>query len=346
MEKSDKLALFWKPLKDKTVRCELCPFFCVIPDGKRGNCNVRENKNGKLYTLVYGKVAAYHVDPIEKKPLYHFAPGTSTFSFATVGCNLHCLHCQNWEISQAKMIFGREMSPEDIVNYTMELGAQGISYTYTEPTVFYEFALDTMKIAKKHGLYNVFVTNGFINEKPLRKLKNLLDAANVDIKAFDDKFYREVCKAPSYKHAVKTVELMHKLGIHVEVTYLIIPNRNDSMDEIKMLAEWLVQLDPDIPLHFSRYHPDFMLNEPTTPLEILKKARNLAINAGVRYVYLGNVMEKEALNTYCWKCRSLLIERDYMQLEKILLKNDRCPNCGEKINVSGLDYSRKAGVIK
>ena len=340
---SPKRALFWKKLSGNRVRCELCPFFCVIGDGKRGNCNVRENRNGVLYTLVYGKVVAYHVDPIEKKPLYHFAPGTKTFSIATVGCNLHCQHCQNWEISQAKMVFGRDMSPEEVVTNTIELETSGISYTYTEPTIFYEFAFDTMKLARKHSLYNVFVTNGFINEKPLKKLKGLLDAANVDIKAFSDRFYREVCKAPSYEHATKTVELMHDLGMHVEVTYLIIPNRNDSMEEIKSMVKWLVELDPDIPLHFSRYHPDFMLNEPPTPLETLVKARELAKKEGVRYVYLGNVAERDALNTYCWKCGVLLIQRGYMHLEKIMVKDGKCPNCGERVNLRGMEYVEMSG---
>ncbi len=340
-----KRALFWKPLSERNVKCELCPFFCVISEGKRGNCNVRENKEGVLYTLVYGKVAAYNIDPIEKKPLYHFAPGTLSFSFSTAGCNLHCLHCQNWEISQAKTMAGIEMDPEEIVERATASNSQGIAYTYTEPTIFYEFALDTMKLAKKEGLYNVFVTNGFINEEPLRKIKNLLDAANVDVKAFNDEFYRKVCKAPSYKLAVRTVELMYKLGIHVEVTYLIIPNKNDKMDEIRALAEWIVGLDPDIPLHFSRYHPAYLMNEPPTPLSTLKKAREIAIDSGVRHVYLGNVMEREALNTYCWKCKSLLIKREYMRLEEMVLKKNECPKCGARVNIRGLDYSRKAGVI-
>ena len=336
-------ALFWKK-EGKAVKCELCPFGCIIPEGKIGNCGVRKNRGGKLYSLVYGKVAAYHVDPIEKKPLYHFAPATQTFSIATVGCNFHCLHCQNWELSQSRRIMGIEMSPEEVVERCKSVGAQGISYTYTEPTVFFEFALDTMKIARMEGLYNVFVTNGFINEAPLKLAAKYLDAANVDVKAFRDEFYREICKAPTFEPVKRTVELLNRLGVHVEVTYLIIPNRNDNMDEISEMCEWLVSVDDDIPLHFSRYHPDYMLDEPPTPLETLLRAREIAMEKGVKYVYLGNVMVREALNTYCPNCHHLLIERDYMQTLRLDLSGDTdkptCPNCGSEVRVHGLKYTR------
>ncbi len=337
-------ALFWKKEENDAVKCELCPFGCIIPEGKVGNCRVRKNINGKLYSLVYGRVAAYHADPIEKKPIYHFAPGTRTFSIATVGCNFHCVHCQNWELSQSTRIMGIEMSPEEVVNRTISSGCQGISYTYTEPTVFFEFALDTMKLARKAGLYNVFVTNGFINEEPLKLAAKYLDAVNVDVKAFRDEFYREICKAPSVEPVKRTVELLHKLGMHVEVTYLIIPNRNDNEDEIREMCKWLASVSDEIPLHFTRYHPDYMLNEPPTPMRTLMRAKEIAREEGIKYVYLGNVMVREALNTYCPSCNELVIERGYMELQAINLASfdpPTCPGCGAELNLRGLKYTQR-----
>ncbi|RLG17720.1 AmmeMemoRadiSam system radical SAM enzyme [Nanoarchaeota archaeon] len=323
-------ALFYRKLNGK-VKCTLCPRGCVIAEGKRGFCRVRENREGKLFSLVYGRPVSIAIDPIEKKPLFHFYPGTDFLSYSTVGCNFACKFCQNWEISQA--------SPEDFnVPYVspermVELarGTRGIAHTYTEPTVFYEYAYDISKLAHEVGLVNVFVTNGFTNPRPLRKISKFLDGANIDLKAFDEDFYLKVVSAP-LKPVLKSIKLYKKLGIWVELTNLIIPGLNDDPDMIREMVKWIKKnVGSETPLHFSRFYPHYKMGDkPITPVETLERAREIAKEEGLKYVYLGNVPH-EGENTYCWKCGELLVERrGFYVLRNVLTHEKRCPKCGAK----------------
>jgi len=332
-----KEAMFYEPLENKVVRCTLCPRYCVIPPGKRGFCRCRENIDGKLYAINYGKVCSAAVDPIEKKPLYHFYPGSLAFSIATAGCNFRCKHCQNWEVSQAAPdeVLYNTLYPEDIVRMTLEYRCEGISYTYTEPTVFYELMYDTANIARRKGLYNVMVTNGYINEEPLKNLK--IDGMNIDIKG-NERFYREICGA-SLEPVLRTAILSKKMGIHVEVTNLIIPTYNDNMEDILNLIHFVRDyLGRDTPLHFTRFFPRYkLLDIPPTPIEVLERARNLALEEGLKYVYIGNVPGHEGENTYCPRCGTLLIDRSKFTMVVVNIDTSsgvpRCPNCGEVIDI-------------
>ncbi len=287
-----KEAMFYKKLENKQVQCVLCQRNCIIPDNGFGNCAVRKNHGGTLFSEVYGRIVSMAVDPIEKKPLLHFRSGSKTLSIATVGCNFHCMFCQNFDISQPKKITGEKISPAQVVALAKK-HSEGISYTYTEPTIFYEFVLDTAKLAKQEGLYNVLVTNGYINPKPLKTLASFIDAANVDIKSMKSSFYQKLCKAPSEKPPLETVELMHKLGIHVEVTNLVIPGENDSKEDFHMLCAWLAGVDKNIPLHFSRYFPVYLMDAPPTPLKTLALARDIAHEHNIKHIHIGNVDESE-----------------------------------------------------
>jgi len=329
--------MYYEPLDNKLVRCTLCPRYCVIPPGKRGFCRCRENIDGKLYAINYGKVCSAAVDPIEKKPLYHFYPGSLAFSIATAGCNFRCKHCQNWEVSQAAPdeVLYNTLYPEDIVRMTLEYRCEGISYTYTEPTVFYELMYDTANIARRKGLYNVMVTNGYINEEPLKNLK--IDGMNIDIKG-NERFYREICGA-SLEPVLRTAILSKKIGIHVEVTNLIIPTYNDNMEDILNLIHFVRDyLGRDTPLHFTRFFPRYkLLDIPPTPIEVLERARNLALEEGLKYVYIGNVPGHEGENTYCPRCGTLLIDRSKFTMVITNIDTSsgvpRCPNCGEVIDI-------------
>ncbi len=326
-------AKFYKRLNGR-VKCFLCRHECLISEGKRGICGVRENKKGKLYSLVYGKLIAYHVDPIEKKPLFHFLPGTYSYSIATVGCNFSCLHCQNWEISQlpkgTEKIPGKETDPEDVVEEAKLTNCRSISYTYTEPTIFYEFAYDVAKLAHKENIKNVFVTNGYINEEPLKEISKYLDAANIDLKGFSKEFYRKVCGA-DLDEVLESIKLYKKLGIWIEITTLVIPKYNDKEEELRGIAEFIKnELGEDVPWHVTRFHPDYKLTDvEPTPIETLRRAREIGYEVGLRYVYEGNVFEGE--NTYCYNCKELLVERRGFDVLKYNIKDGRCPNCGSKI---------------
>ncbi len=322
-------ARHWKPLEQKMVECNLCHNNCKIPEGGRGVCFVRQNIDGKLYSLNYGKIVAIAVDPIEKKPLYHFHPGSRTLSIATVGCNFRCEYCQNWEISQAREIVGQEYTPEEIVEIAIEKDTQGISYTYTEPTIFYEFAYDTSVIAHEKGLYNVFVTNGYIQKQPLREIAPYLDAANVDLKAMSTEFYQKLCHVKSHKPVLETIKEMKRLGIHVEITNLLIPGWNTSDEMIRKLCEWVARLDPETPVHFSRYHPDYKLSVPPTPPEILKRAYEIAKKAGLKHVYVGNI-DLGLNNTKCPECGATVIKREWFHATS-LLDDGKCPQCGYQV---------------
>ena len=335
-------AYLYKPLNEKKVKCNLCNHRCVIKNGRRGICGVRENQEGTLKTLVYGKLIASSIDPIEKKPLFHFFPGSLSYSIATVGCNFKCLFCQNADIAQMPsdhdgMIMGDFVTPEDIVDAAEKGNCKSIAYTYTEPTVYFEFAYDTAKIAHEKGIQNVFVTNGYMTSEALEMISPYLDAANVDLKAFNEKFYKEICKA-KLEHVKETLKLMKSLGIFVEVTTLLIPGLNDDKHELEMLAEFLVKsLGPETPWHISRFHPTYkLLDRPSTPVETLVMAREIGIKSGLKYVYTGNVPGDNGENTFCYKCKNMLIDRWGFDVRKNLIKNGKCTHCGANIDGVGL----------
>jgi len=331
-----KEAMFYSTLDNERVRCELCPHRCVIAPGKRGLCKVRENDHGRLYTLIYGSVSSVAVDPIEKKPLFHFYPGSEVLSLGTAGCNFRCAHCQNATISQAgpEDVSLEEMPPEKAVRLARRYRCDGIAWTYNEPTIWYEHAYDGAQEAKRAGLYTVWVTNGYIMEEPFRRIAPYLDAMNVDVKASDEGFYREVCGA-QLEPVRHTCSLARRLGIHLEITYLIIPGHNDSDEALSNHCDWLVSaLGEEVPCHFSRFYPCYkMLDVPSTPLSTLLRAREIAKEKGIKYVYLGNVAHGRYENTYCPQCGELLIERSgfYVFCDKV--KDGRCPQCGANIPV-------------
>ena len=335
-------AMLWEGLPDGKVRCRLCAHRCVIFPGKRGICGVRENRDGKLYTLVYGRLVSRAVDPIEKKPLFHFHPGTGSYSIATVGCNFHCRQCQNWEISQyprehGGRIIGQPFTPEEIVQDAQRYNCKSIAYTYVEPTVFFEFAYDTAKLAHEIGIKNVFVSNGYLTPEATRKIAPYLDGINIDIKAFRDQTYRRYFGA-TLQPVLDTVKLMKELGVWVEATTLIIPTINDSEEELREIARFISSVDPAIPWHVTRFHPHYKLTHlPPTPLETLRRAREIGLEEGLRYVYEGNVPGEGGENTYCPTCDALLIERWGFSIVRYSLDKGRCPRCGERIDGVGLD---------
>lgn len=324
--------MLYRSLPDKKVSCFLCHHYCQIADSKFGICGVRQNKKGKLYTHVYGEVIASHVDPIEKKPLYHFLPGTTSFSIATIGCNFRCPFCQNWQISQStkrnkESASGYELLPEDIVYEAKSRGCQSISYTYTEPTIFFEYAYETSKLAKEEGISNVFVTNGYMSPDALEAIHPYLDACNVDLKSFREDFYKEVCRA-HLEPVLDSIRLMKKLNIWVEVTTLVVPDLNDGEEELAQIAHFIYDLDPDIPWHISRFHSDYQYNRArATPIETLRRAYSIGKKEGLRYIYIGNVLG-ESGDTLCPHCQRALIPRQGYLIGKIRLIGSTCSFCG------------------
>ncbi len=336
-----KEALFYRPTGDGSVQCELCPHYCAINDNKRGICGVRENRNGKLYTLVYGKAIAEHADPIEKKPLFHFHPGSYAYSIATAGCNFKCLHCQNSEISQMPreqhIILGRDISPEDVVKNAQSKGCLSISYTYTEPTIYFEYALETAKTAKQNGLKNNFITNGYINEKPLEMIAPFLDAANIDLKSFSDDFYTKICGA-KLQPVLDSVVNYIKHGIWIEITTLLIPGLNDSDKELENIASFIAGISVEIPWHVSAFYPTYkMTDKKRASAELLLKARETGIRAGLKYVYTGNIPGCKGESTYCYKCGKTLIERSGFTVTANQIRNNSCPDCNTIIEGVGMD---------
>jgi pyruvate formate lyase activating enzyme len=326
--------LYEKKDQDK-VRCFLCSHHCLIGEGKRGICGVRENRSGTLFSLVYDKIIARHVDPIEKKPLFHFLPGSNAFSVATVGCNFKCRFCQNADISQMPndldQIWGDQVTPAVIVDGALSSRSASIAYTYTEPTIYYELAHDTARLAVSKGLRNVFVSNGYMTEECLKDIHPDLHGANVDLKSFDDKFYKEQCGA-KLGPVLKTLETMKKMGVWLEVTTLLIPGLNDSKEELKQLAKFVVDLDRDIPWHISRFHPTYRLTTvPPTPPESIRRANEIGYEAGLKYVYTGNVPGDKGEKTYCHGCGELLIDRFGFNVKKNRVVDGRCPACREVI---------------
>lgn len=334
-----KEAMWYEKLEDKKIKCHLCAHWCTIRDGKRGFCGVRENRDGTLYSLVYGKAIAENVDPIEKKPLFHFYPGSKSFSIATVGCNFRCGHCQNYDISQMpidqKLILGKDLLPEQVVKLARETGCQSISYTYTEPTIFGEYAYDTAKLAAKEGIKNVFVTNGYITEEALRIIAPYLDAANVDLKAFTEDFYRKVCHA-RLQPVLDALRLYKELGIWIEVTTLVIPNYNDSESELRQIAEFVRSLGEETPWHVSQFYPTYhLLDQPRTPVKTLRRAREIGLEAGLRYVYEGNV-PGEGESTFCHNCGKPVIKRHGFSVLSYDVKDSRCIYCGTEMDGRGM----------
>ncbi len=330
-----KEAYLYEPAKDNKVRCRLCSHLCLIEPGDRGKCGVRENRSGKLFTLVYDKVIARHMDPIEKKPLFHFLPGSNSYSVATAGCNFTCLFCQNADISQISpgqaVIPGENTSPEQIVRQAEKLGAATISYTYTEPTVFFELAYDTARMASSRGIKNVFVSNGFMTPDCIDQIRPYLHAANIDLKAFTDKFYKELCGG-RLKPVLQSIEKIHSAGIWLEVTTLIIPGLNDSREELREIAEFIAGVDAGIPWHVSRFHPTYRLTSPPpTPFETVRAAREIGYQAGLQYVYTGNVSHDDGENTFCHSCKALLIERSGFHVDGVKMDGSHCPECGAEI---------------
>ncbi|KPK98230.1 MAG: radical SAM protein [Omnitrophica WOR_2 bacterium SM23_72] len=329
-----KEALLYEKLEQGIVHCFLCAHHCRIPDKKFGFCGVRQNKEGTLYTHAYGKVVACHVDPIEKKPLYHFLPGTFSFSIATIGCNFRCGFCQNWEISQANFregdFSGQELTPQEIVNEALRNKCKSISYTYTEPTIFFEYAIETAKLAKEKGLYNNFVTNGFMTRECLLMIKPYLDAANVDLKFFKEVSYKNNCHG-SLEPVLNAIRLMHELGIWVEVTTLVVPGENDSDGELKDIAQFIAGVDKNIPWHVSRFHPDYHFTERSpTPEATLKKAKKLGQEAGLAFIYAGNVYGWGS-DTLCPACKKLLIRREGFYVLEDHIQDGQCIFCRSAI---------------
>ena len=327
-----KEAFLYEKLKDKKVHCFLCGHQCNISDKKFGVCGVRQNIDGVLYTLVYGDIIASYIDPVEKKPLYHFLPGSSSYSIATAGCNFRCGFCQNWQISQLrkndKCVSNLPIvAPDEIVQNAVINECQSISYTYTEPTIFFEYAYDVAKLAQKKGLANIFVTNGFMSKEAIELIHPYLDAANVDLKSFSEDFYKKICHG-HLRPVLETIHLMKELGIWIEITTLVIPGKNDSKKELTDIAEFIAQVGKDIPWHISRFHPDYQFNEiKPTDQDILVKARDIGESQGLKYVYIGNI-PNEKNDTICSECHTLLIKRSYFSVEQNNIINDKCPTCG------------------
>jgi len=327
----DKEALLYEKLADQVVRCNLCSHRCKIAEHKFGFCGVRQNIGGILYTRLYGDLIAVHLDPIEKKPLYHFLPGSLSFSIATIGCNFRCGFCQNWEISQRSFKEGsdfgsEEVAPEETVAEAIKNNCQSISYTYTEPTIFFEYALDTARLAKAKGLYNIFVTNGYMTTEALEMIRPYLDAANVDLKFFRQDSYRKVCGG-SLQPVLDSIRAMKELGIWVEVTTLVVPQENDSAPELKDIAEFIAGVDKNIPWHISRFHPDYKFTRTSpTPETTLKEAREIGLQSGLNFVYLGNVYGW-GNDTFCPACKKLLIKREGFSILQYNIQDGKCLSC-------------------
>lgn len=332
-------AMLYKQLPENKVKCILCGRLCTIPEGRVGFCLARKNQEGKLYALSYGKVCSACVDPITKKPLAHFHPGALVMSIAAGGCNFRCEFCDNWMISQEKDIIGRDFPPEEVVKATKDNGCQGISYTYTEPTIFFEYAYDTATLAHKAGFFNTFVTNGYMTPEAVQTIAPVLDAATVDFKGgADPEFYKKFSAVPSVEPIYDALKEMKKHAIFVEITNLVVPKRGDSLDRIRELATWIREnLGKDTVFHLLRFHPDYKLADiPSTPIATLEKACETARETGLNYVYIGNAPGHRYENTYCPNCNELVVKRFSFEITKWnLTKDNRCPGCGHNIAIKG-----------
>ncbi len=327
-------ARFYEKLPHKKIKCVLCPRECVIDDWERGYCGVRENRGGTYYTLVHSRACSAGVDPVEKKPLYHFQPGSLSFSIATAGCNFNCKMCQNWEISQVRpeQVRSVYLPPQKVAELARESRCRSIAYTYTEPVIFYEYMVDTARVGRELGIKNVVITGGYIKQEPLRELAKHVDAIKVDLKAFSEKFYREIVNA-ELRPVLDTLVMIRKLGAWSEIVYLVVPGLNDSDAEFRALARWVkAELGTDVPLHFSRFHPAYLLNDlPVTPLNTLERAKAVSDAEGLRYVYLGNVPGHPAEKTYCPGCRKVAVDRDGYTVRAVNIRAGKCASCGHRI---------------
>jgi pyruvate formate lyase activating enzyme len=327
-------AQYFDKLDGRRVRCTLCPRECEVDDKERGYCGVRENRGGDYYTLVYGRPCTLNVDPVEKKPFFHFLPGTEIFSLATVGCNVNCKFCQNWQISQIRPEQERsyDAPPDKIVNLALRSGVPSIAHTYTEPVVFYEYVKDIGSEAHKQGLRNVLVSHGYIKEKPLIELLPHLDAVKIDLKGFTEKFYRELINS-ELKPILDTLVTLKAQGMWTEIVNLVIPTHNDDPEDIRRMCRWIVrELGEDVPVHFSRFYPKYMLkNLPPTPVKTLETAHRIAQDEGLRFVYIGNVPGNPAEHTYCPNCGKVLIRRRGYRVQFEYFNRGKCSNCGTKI---------------
>lgn len=332
--KWSKEAAIYQKLDNGKVICGICPHRCLLAPGDRSVCRSRVNIDGVLYSLAYGNPCAVHVDPIEKKPLYHFMPETKVFSIAATGCNLRCLNCQNWEISQAKPreVRHMELFPDDVVDQAQKSGSVSIAYTYTEPVTFFEYMMDTAVIARAKGIYNVLVSAGYINHSPLLALCDVLDAANVNLKSYSEKIYLKLNGA-HLSPILDTFKTLHEKGVHFEITNLVVPGYTDDPEMVKRMCDWILSnLGPDHPLHFLRFFPKYKLDRlPPTPVSTLTGFRKLAMKAGIRYVYVGNVPDHEGNHTYCHQCKKLLVERRGYFIPTYNIDGSNCKFCSTRI---------------
>ncbi|MEQ8224648.1 MAG: AmmeMemoRadiSam system radical SAM enzyme [Candidatus Eremiobacterota bacterium] len=327
-------AMYYEKKEKQKVLCKLCPNECSIKNHKRGDCNTRENMDGILKSLVYSRASSVHIDPVEKKPLFHYLPGTKSFSLGTAGCNFTCKFCQNWEISQFKPeeVDSIYLSPEDVIKTAQKEHCATVSCTYNEPIIFYEYLYKIARTGKDRGIKTVMISNGYINEKPMKELCRYLGGIKIDLKAFSDKFYSDICGG-ELEPVLNTLKLLKSEGMWFEIVVLIIPSLNDSITEIKSMATWIKNnIGPDVPLHFSRFHPVYKIkNLPSTPVKTLEHAREIALKTGLHYVYIGNVPGHAGENTYCPGCKKLLIQRVGFEIIKNSLKDGKCPSCSYRI---------------
>lgn len=331
----NKEAQFWQSIEGLAVQCYLCPHNCKIPEGKTGICGVRKNQQGMLFSEIYGEVTGYGLDPIEKKPLYHYYPSHQILSLGTKGCNFKCPYCQNWHISQDPDTNSNYLSPEKAVAAALRDDSFGISYTYSEPLIWIEYVMDTAILARQRGLKNVLVTNGFINPEPLEKLIPVVDAANIDVKSFDPEFYKTICKG-RLEPVLETCERVIK-DWHIEITHLMVPfkKENELLDDIEKMCKWMAdKLGKDVPLHLSRYFPNYKMKLEATPVAMMKKAAEIA-SKYLNFVYLGNVMLDQGNDTVCPKCGTVLIERVGYNTHILSIKDSRCTNCGNVVAIPG-----------
>lgn len=332
--KWSRLALYQEKLSDNAVRCHICPHSCLIQEGKQGICQTRINYHGDLYSMAYGNPCSVSIDPIEKKPLFHFHPGTRVYSLATAGCNFKCLNCQNWQISQSSpsAIDHYDLAPGKLIQQALLHNTNSIAFTYTEPTVFYEYVCDTAKATREQGVKTVFISNGFINEKPLLDLCPYLDAANIDLKCFDDAIYRSL-DGGKLQPVLDTLKTLKNNGVWLEITNLLVPTWTDDPEMIQSMCDWLVENGfADTPLHFSRFFPGYKLPQlPPTPEDVLIRAKEIALKTGIKYVYIGNIPGLHGENTYCPACKQLVVERAGYAVKQNFIAAGKCGFCGEDI---------------
>lgn len=327
-------ARYYKKLPDREIECLLCPRFCKLGDKERGYCGVRENIGGIYYTLVYGKVCTIAVDPIEKKPFFHYLPNTNAFSIASAGCNVNCKFCQNWQISQVRpeQVQHYDFPPLEVAKEAKANKCSTIAYTYTEPVVFYEYMYDTSLEGHKHGIKSVVVTGGHINPEPLQDLTKVVDAIKIDLKSFSEDFYRSYVRG-ELQPVLEAIKIVSKSKVWLELVYLVIPTLNDNPADIRKMCQWIIkEIGPDVPLHFSRFHPMYLVkNLPSTPVSTLEELRQIALEEGIHYVYIGNIPGHKAESTFCSKCQNMIVERVGFEIRKIEIQGGTCKFCKNPI---------------